>query len=98
MDTIRTPTHVLWAVLIAFVAAGPVLAQTDDHPLLAGEARDPAASVTAFQVRSDLGSSFNNLSDASRGCIVLQPETSWQLAGKPHVARVTLGYTTSGPD
>ena len=85
------------AITLFITIAGPSHGQ-EKPANLASEARDPTASVTAFQIRYDLVSSFHNLPDATQGSIVLQPVIPWKLAGKPHVARVTLGYTTSGPD
>ena len=85
------------ALVLVLVTSLPAFGE-ETKPDLAGEARDPTASVTAFQIRYDLVSSFHNLPDATQGSIVLQPVIPWKLAGKPHVGRVTLGYTTSGPD
>ncbi len=85
------------AISLIITIAGPSHGQ-EKPANLASEARDPTASVTAFQIRYDLVSSFHNLPDATQGSIVLQPVIPWKLAGKPHVGRVTLGYTTSGPD
>lgn len=65
---------------------------------LAAKARDPTASVTAFQIRYDWTASFHNAPDQDMGRVVLQPIIPFKLGEQRHIARVTASYVTHAPD
>jgi hypothetical protein len=72
-----------------------VLAQQGED--LAAQARDPTASITAFQIRYDFTSSFHN-APGDTGAIVLQPIIPFKIGDQRHIARITLPYITHGED
>jgi hypothetical protein len=65
---------------------------------LAEQARDPTASLTAFQIRFDHINSFHNLPGADQSQLVLQPIIPWKWGEQKHIARITAPYITNAPD
>jgi len=65
---------------------------------LAEQARDPTASLTAFQIRYGYIESFHNLPGADQTQLVLQLIIPWKWGNQKHIARITAPYITSGPD
>jgi hypothetical protein len=65
---------------------------------LAAQARDPTASITAFQIRYDWTASFHNAPDQDMGRVVLQPIIPFKLGDQRHIARITASYVTHAPD
>jgi hypothetical protein len=91
----------LWAFsgfLCLFFLAQLTFAQEDKQQDLAAQARDPTASLTAFQIRYDYTASFHGVSDADQGAIVLQPVIPFKLGSLKNIARITLPYVTNAPD
>ena len=80
---------------LCLLIASAVQAQQGED--LAAQARDPTASVTAFQIRYDFTSSFHN-APGDTGALVLQPVIPFKIGEQRHIARITLPYITHGPD
>ena len=85
-------------LMILFFLTRITFAQEKKQEDLAAQARDPTASVTAFQIRYDYTASFHGFSDADQGAIVLQPIIPFEFAGLRNIARITLPYVTNTPD
>ena len=64
---------------------------------LAEQARDPTASLTAFQITYRYVASYHGL-DATSGALVLQPVIPFQLGGMRNIARISASLVTHGPD
>ena len=94
----RTPTMpVPWRLAAAgclFLWTFAATAQED----LAAQARDPTASITAFQIRYDWTSRIHNAPGEEKGSVVLQPIIPFKLGEQRHIARITLPYVTDSPD
>ena len=84
--------------LLLFFLAQMSFAQDKKQEDLAAQARDPTASLTAFQIRYDYTASFHGVSDADQGAIVLQPIIPFELGDMRNIARITLPYVTNAPD
>ena len=84
--------------LLLFFLAPMTFAQEEKQADLAAQARDPTASVTAFQIRYDYTASFHGVSGADQGAIVLQPIIPFKFAGLKNIARITMPYLTNTPD
>ena len=84
--------------LLLFFLAQMSFAQDNKQEDLAAQARDPTASLTAFQIRYDYIASFHGVSDADQGAIVLQPIIPFKIGGVRNIARITMSYVTNAPD
>jgi len=84
--------------LLLFFLAQMSFAQERKQEDLAAQARDPTASLTAFQIRYDYTASFYGVSDADQGTIVLQPIIPFKLGELRNIARITVPYVTNAPD
>lgn len=95
--------HLLFFTFVAIISNALLLAgkpgRADEQgQSLAEQARDPTASLTAFQIRYDYIESFHNLPGADQTQLVLQPIIPWKWGNQKHIARITAPYITSGPD
>ena len=76
----------------------PLVAMAAAEEDLASQARDPTASITAFQIRYDRAANFHNAPGQQMGAVVLQPIIPFKLGEQGHIARITLPYVTGAPD
>jgi hypothetical protein len=83
--------------MLASAPSAMVWAQ-DQSESLAAQARDPTASLTAFQIRYDWTNSLHNAPGEGVSSVVLQPIIPFKLGEQRHIARVTLPYITNAPD
>ena len=88
------PKRCTVAALCVLMCASAAVAQDD----LASQARDPTASITAFQIRYDWTARIHNAPGEEKGSMVVQPVIPFKLGNQPHIARITLPYVTSAPD
>lgn len=91
------PVSMRLALLAACCSVGAAAAQEGDESL-AAQARDPTASLTAFQIRYDYTSSLHGVSDADLGAVVLQPIIPFKLGEQRHIARITTSIVTHAPN
>ena len=99
LHSFRKATGVIaWLVGVLVVTLSGAGLAEDGGKSLAEQARDPTASLTAFQIRFDYIESFYNLPNADETQLVLQPIIPWKWGSQRHIARITAPYVTSGPD
>jgi len=92
--TLNTSYTVLVTALCLFAAA-PVRAE---EASLAQQARDPTASLLAFNLRYDLTTDFHKDSDSETlGTFLIQPVIPFKTWSLSHIARITLPIITHSP-
>lgn len=65
---------------------------------LADLARDPTASLTAFQVVYRYNSSFHNVPDINQSSLNLMPIIPFKIGNLPNIMRISASYVLSAPD
>ncbi|MFH0344266.1 MAG: hypothetical protein ACHBNF_19590 [Chromatiales bacterium] len=85
---IQIPVYMRLALLAACCSVSAAPAEEREKSL-AAQARDPTASLTAFQIRYDYTSSFHGVSDADLGAVVLQPIIPFKLGEQRHTSHAS---------